>query len=383
MVPGEADDFCIRLARDEESALVVSADADFLIYTSEVGSLIPLQTFPLQWEDTLYLDVYAGLRASLGLEKAYGLVEVAALLNEDATMGVSEAIHNVLRNRTLDHISREKLNHYVATYTVKKEFSPAPEIQENMDCGIYFGRLTELFFSGSEDVTFWLPFLPITNPPRRSPWLISRPIRQQAYYELREKGYISGSQVVEIVQRGNGVVGETVPIERTSIAALERMTREEVFTATMTILLENLLEQELVYLPYFASMFLLLGSPNVELCSAQLPATMQYLILQYQTILYSFVILLQTRQPSSTTIPEFSTLWDLPRLNTAMVKDVSGGKELWEKITQNMDPEFRRSWDITKTYQRKSKKNKPAKKVKALDLQQLNFAGNNRFSSLA
>jgi len=359
---------------------VVSADADFLIYTSEVGSFVPLQTFPLQWEDTLYLDVYTALRASLGIKRTNGLVEVAALLNEDTTLGVSEAIHKVLRNRTLDHISQDTLQQYTTTYTVSKEFVPTPQIQETIYSGIYFGRLTELFFSSATERAFWLPFLPTTTPPRRSPWIISRPIRQQTYYELRKRGVISGTEVVEMIQRGNRVVGEIIPIEKADITTSESMTREEMFISTMTILLKNVQETELVYLPYFAPMFLLLQSPDIQLSFAEVPAAMQYVILQYQTILYSFTILLQSRQPNSTRIPEFATLWDMTYFKTAMVKEVPEGKELWNKITRNMDEEVKQLWDVHKIPLKKRKNKKGGKEVN--QVQELHFDGNNRFSSL-
>ena len=373
VVAGEADDFCVSLAREDDTAIIVSADGDFFIYVSETGNFAPLQRFPLEWDDTISFPVYSKLRKGLGITHANGMVEVAALLREES-LSVAQCIACVNRNQTLDHISRETLHGYIAMYTATKEFSPTTEIQEILDGGVPSGRLTELFFA-DETPTMWLPILPISNPPRKTAWGISQSIRQSAYWELQRRGFINGNHVIEIVHRGQRVAKERVLLSDAGAMSIVPE-REQLFIAAMEILFENVPEAEKKYLPTFAGMFCLLQQFSPQLRSTTVPAPLQYITLQYQAIIYSFIILLQTQSPSSTEIPEFATLWDLPRFKTALSANIEEAKTLWHKITKSKPPDMQNLFDANPL--RKVKKSKP----RNVTPQTTNDQGN-RFSSLA
>ena len=379
VVAGEADDFCVCLAREDDTAIIVSADGDFLIYVSETGNFAPLQRFPLEWDDTISFPVYSKLREGLGIAHTNGMVEVAALLRE-ASLSVAQCIACVKRNQTLDHISRETLNEYVVMYMATKEFSPTTQIQEILDHGVLSGRLTELFFA-DKTPTMWLPLLPVSNPPRKTAWAISQFIRQSAYWELQKHGVIHGNDVIEIVHRGQRVAEELVSVDDAG-AMYVVPERKQLFIAAMEILLENVSDAEKKYLPTFAGMFVLLQQSSPELRSTTVPAPLQYITLQYQAIIYSFTMLLQTQYPSSTEIPEFATLWDLPRFKMALSVNVAEAKSLWHKITESKPPNVQNLFDINTTSPAPRKRKARKSNCKNMTPQTNNDQGN-RFSSLA
>ena len=380
VVAGEADDFCVLLAREDESAIIVSADGDFLIYASETGNFAALQTFPFEWDNTITFPVYSKLREGLGIAHANGMVELAALLREDESLSVAQCIACVNRNQTLDHISCETLHEYLTIYMATKEFSPSTEIQEMLDCGVVSGRLTELFFP-DEKPTMWLPLLPISNPPRRTAWGISHSIRQSAYRELQKRGFIHSDHVVEIVHCGKRVAEERVSLDDAgSMSILSES--EQLFIAAMNILLENVSEAEKKYLPTFARMFCLLQQPSPQLQHTIVPAALQYITLQYQAFIYSFIMLLQAQFPSSTGIPEFATLWDLPHFKTALSTNIEEAKSLWLKITETKSPNIQNLCDISLSSplppKQRRKKSKSPNVASQARIEQWN-----RFSSLA
>ena len=376
VVAGESDDFCVRMAREDDSAVIVSADGDFLIFVGETGQFAPLQKFPAYLEDTITFSVYMKIRQGLGIARANGMVEVAALLRKDGSMTVAQCITCVNRNETLQHVSQETLGEFVETYMAIEKSTPRAEIQEVLDCGVLFGRLTELFFS--EEPTMWLPLLPLSSPPRRTPWEISRPIRQRAYYELRKGGFIQGDAVMEIIQRGQRVAKERVSIENEDVVSI-CPDKEQVFVTAMTILLDNVSEVELDFLPHFVGMFVLLQESPPQLSFADVPAPLQYITLQYQTIIYSLIMVLQAQSPLSTAIPEFATLWDLPRFRMAVTKTVKEGKFLWLKITTQRDSSIQDLYNTDPSSRRRKIKIPKSDNVKS----RIQGDQGNRFSSLA
>lgn len=378
VVPGEADDFCVHLAREAETAFIISTDGDFLVYMAEKGNFVPLQTFPLQWDRTITLPVFTKSRMRLGITKPNGLIEVAALLKGVSSLSVEECIACVNRNQTLKHISRQTLHQYVEIYLATEEFSPTTEIQEILDCGVLSGRLTELFFTDTIP-TFWLPLLPVMNPPRKTPWEISRSIRQFAYYELKNRGFISRDVVVEKVQRGQHVTGEEVPIGEISPAYILD-DREAVFITAMKILADSVSRTEMRLLPCFVGMYILFQQPPPLLLSAYVSPAEKYLILQYQTIIYSLLILLQAQSPTSGAIPEFATLWDLPRFKTAVSTEVKGTKDFWQKIY----PQHYPIESLSKsTFTQSRPRNEPVKERDSKPATQTYYDEGNRFSRLA
>jgi hypothetical protein len=361
-VPGEADDYCVRLARDEDNAMIVSADGDFLVYAGETGSFVPLQTFPPLVNETVTFTAFSRLREGLGLKRANDLMEVAALLREEVPLSVPQCILCVNQHQTLDHMSPETLHAYIEEYVVVDETNLTDEMGAVLDGGVLTGRLTELFFS-DEIPTFWLPLVPTSNPPRRTPWAISRFIRQSAYSELRNRGFISGDVVVEMVQRGQRVAEERVPIE--DVMEYIDMDNELIFITAITILFENVSDDEFQYLQHFAGMFILLQQESTSPSSAHVPPALQYIVLQYQTIIYSLLILLQCRFPTSSDIPEFVSFWDFPHFTTAMTHETDEGKTLWNNIVGQLSPaiqarhtaQMSSSQVTTKKFKKKKPKN--------------------------
>jgi hypothetical protein len=270
------------------------------------------------------------------------MVEVAALLIDHGQMTVPQCIKCTNQDKTLDFISRDKLSGYVAAYTAMEELPTFPNAQDYFDSGNVSGRVTELL-CGDDEPTHWLPLLPISNPPRKDPWIISRPIRQAAYCALQRRGLLRGTNVVEMVRRGQRIVKEIVDIEDTDLKI--GVDREDVFITAMRILVENTSDDEMRFLPMFCGMFSLLNQSCTPLSSAVIPPPLHYLALQYQSIIYSLIILLQCRSPTSADIPEFASLWDLPRFKTALSTKTEV-RDIWIKvITEEMKPSFRNLWD--------------------------------------
>jgi hypothetical protein len=341
VVPGEADDFCVRLAREQENAYIVSVDGDFLIHVGETGNFIPLQTFPMRWDNTLSLSVYTKLRQGLGITRPNGMVEVAALLIDHGQMTVPQCIKCVNQQKTLDFISRDALRGYIAAYTAMEELSTSRHAQDYFESGNVSGRTTELL-SGGDEPTHWLPLLPVSNPPRKDPWIVSRSIRQTAYYTLQRRGLLHGANVIEMVRRGQRIVQEIVSIEDTGLKT--KMDREDVFITAMRILIENTSDDEMRSLPLFCGMFSLLGQSCTRLSSAAIPPPLHYLALQYQSLIYSLIILLQCQSPTSADIPEFASLWDLPHFKTALSTKTEW-RDIWIKVTEEMQPSLQNLWD--------------------------------------
>jgi predicted nucleic acid-binding protein len=355
VVPGEADDYCVRLARETKNAYMVSADSDFLVFSGEAGNFVSLQTFPWQWDNTIQFAEYNGLREKLGLTRPNGMMELAALLNEKTQLSVSECIKCINSNRTLNYLSKETLHEYVTMYTATDGIVASDATAKFM-ASRPFGRMTELLFA-AEMPTFWLPMFPVTNPPRKTPWVISRSIRQAAYSALRKRGLVQGDTVIEMVQRGQRVTADRVSIEATEVVWTQR-DAEEMFIVAMHILLENVPDEELQYLAYFAGMYALLQQPTVELSYSVVPPRCQYVALQYQSIIYSLIILLQAQFPYSD-IPDFASLWDLPRFKTAISAPVPAGKDIWMQITSTMDPQIQNLWNPQDPLNKKPKKTSP------------------------
>ena len=381
-MPGEADDYCVILARDVDNAVMVSADGDFLVYAGEAGSFSPLQTFSPQVDETVTFTVFSRLRERLGLKHANGLVEVAALLREEVPLSIPQCLHCVNRKQTLNYLSRDILDDYVEEYVAVEEVNVTQEMQKILGSGVLFGRLTELFFS--DDVpTFWLPLMPTCDPPRRTPWEISRFIRQAAYYDLRERGFIKGDVVVEMVQCGQRVARERVLAE--NVMEDIDMDKEQIFVTAITILFENVSDNDCQYLPYFAGMFVLIQQELTSFSQAQLPPAIHYIALQYQTIIYSLLILLQCRFPTSLDIPEFVQFWDFLHFTTAITHETSDGKELWNRIIEQLDPSLQERYNAqASASQTSTKKAKKAKKLKSSKtISQFPSDPSNRFSSLA
>jgi XPG domain containing len=380
VVPGEADDYCVRLAREADNVLIVSADGDFLVYAGEDTSFVPLQTFPSCTEETITFTVFSRLREGLGLNRANGLVEVAALLREEVPLSVQQCICCVNERQTQEHMPRETLHDYVEEYVAGDKLDIKDEMRAVLDSAVPSGRLTELFFS-PEIPTFWLPLIPTSNPPRRTPWAISRFIRKSAYKELRRRGFISGDTVVEMVQRGQRIAEENVPIED----VMEHIDpdSELIFITAITILFENVSDDEFQYLEYFVGMFILLQQQLSSSTSANIHPALQYIIYQYQTIVYSLLILLQCRFPTSTSIPEFVTFWDLPHFTMAMTHETDEGKALSDTIVGQLEPSLKARYNSqTSSSHYHTKKVKKQRSAKGT-AQQTRDDPTNRFSALA
>lgn len=385
LVPGEADHYCVRLAREGRNTLIVSTDGDFLVYAGEEGSFVPLQTFPSKTGETVTFKVCSRLREGLGLNRANGLVEMAALLREEVALSVPQCIHCVNECQTLEHMSRETLHEYIEEYIAVDQVDVKDETRGILDGGGLSGRLTELFFS-AETPTYWLPLMPTSNPPRRTPWAISRFIRQSAYTELQKREFIRGDVVIEMVQRGQRIAEETVPVQ--DVMEYIELDNELIFITAITILFEQVSDDDFHYLEYFAGMFLLLQQQVPSLTAGHIPPTLQYITSQYQTIIYSLLILLQSRFPTSTSIPEFVTFWDLPHFTTAMTTESDRAKTLWNTVIGQLEPSLKAryhtqtssSHSSTTITTKKIKKSKIAK----LSAQQTRDADpTNRFSALA
>lgn len=380
VVPGEADAFCVRMARHDKSAFILSTDGDFLVYTGEEGNFVPLQKFPMHWGDTLSFPIYTHIRKELGMSCVHGMVEVAALVNEGVNLSVPQCIACVNRQQTLDYISRETLQMYLGMYAAAGEFSPTPEIHKILEAGVLSGRLTELFFT-EEAPVHWLPLLPTGNPPRRTAWAVSQPIRQVAYHELRRKGLINGDCVIEMVQRGQRIAEEKVNIENPDVTWIIEG-REDMFAIVMKTLLVTASEKEIKFLAYFAGMFFLLEQSRPQLRSATVPNELQYIMLQYQTLIYSLIILQQAQVPLSSDVPEFATLWDLPRFKTALATGIEERKELWCKIMGDLDPVLRAHCERDESARPKRRIKSTKKSKSAKITSEVRRDDGNRFSRL-
>ena len=360
VVPGEADDYCIEMARKDPNAIIVSADGDFLVHVGEFGQVAPLERFPIAWNDTINFSVYSNLRKEMGITQPNGLVEVAALLREKSGMSVAQCIIWVNRRQTLDHIPVEKLQEYESMYLTRETFAVSEEIGTALNAGVLTGRVTEMLLGNEQ--TVWLPLLPVSNPPRKSAWGISRPIRLAAYRELYQKGFMRSHTVTEMDRRGQSIAKEIVSIEDGD-AVYVGDTREDVFLVAMNTLLDTLSESDIKTLPCFVSMFISLGqSETLPAVNTMVPSSIQYICLQYQTLIYSFIILLQSQNPCSKTIPEFATLWDGPVFQASFSSPlISEGQRLWEKLTATKGSTIQSLYNPSN--QTKRRKKRTSKKV--------------------
>ena len=335
VVPGEADDYCIEMARKDRKAIIVSADGDFLVHVGEFGQVAPLERFPIDWNGTINFSVYSNLRMEMGIAQPNGLVEVAALLREKPDMSVANCITCVNRRQTLDHIPIEKLREYESVYLTRETFAISEEIGTVLNAGGLTGRVTEMLLGNEQ--TVWLPLLPVSNPPRKSAWGISRPIRLAAYRELYQKGFMPSHTVTEMDRRGHSIADEIVSIEDGD-AMYVGDTREDVFLVAMNTLLDTLSESDIKTLPCFVSMFISLGeSETLPAVNTMVPSSVQHICYQYQTLIYSSIVLLQSQNPYSKTIPEFASLWDGPAFQASFSGPlIPEGQTLWEKLTATM-----------------------------------------------
>lgn len=358
LVAGEADEFCVRLARQTPDSLLLSLDGDFLIHVGENGSFVPLYNFPLDWNDALSLRVYSKTREAVGLKREGSMIELAALLGEGIPLTVPQCIACINQKHTLDYISQATLNRYSTAYTISIEESTSTHALHQENSASMVGRLTELFFYDDTPV-HWLPLFPLTNPPRKSPWLVSRTVRQAAYYELRKQGLIKGDWVIEMIRRGQRMVEEAVPIEDIEVNLKDTNTRG-VFLYAMEILMEISSREEIKVLPVFAGMFSLMTQAKISSVHVVLTPIVQYLTHQYQSMVYSLIIYLQSRFPSVEDIPEFSALLDLPRFKVALTLPPAGREASWTAVLNEMNPTVQALWRTSnppaKPHQKKQRK---------------------------
>jgi hypothetical protein len=355
VVPGEADDYCIELARQDPNAIVLSADGDLFVHIGESGRLSPFERFPVEWDETISFSVYSNLRKAMGIAHPNGLIEVAALLRKDLGMNVAQCITCVNRRQTLDYITVEELRECKSVYLTRENFEISNEMGKVLDAGILAGRLTEMLL-GDEKI-MWLPLLPVSNPPRKSAWGISQPVRMAAYHELYERGLLQDRTITEMNRRGPRMVEEIVSVENMDAISIGG-SREDVFMAALNTLLDSDLdESELRTLPILISTFVSLTKSDAPTAvTAIIPSSVQHTCLQYQTLIYSFIVLLQTKTPYSTMIPEFATLWDRSTFETSFSSPlVSEGRELWEILTATRDSAIRDLYN-TSSQGRKRKK---------------------------
>jgi hypothetical protein len=160
-------------------------------------------------------------------------------------------------------------------------------------------------------------------------------------------------------RRGSRVVEEVVSLANVDSISIGEG-RKDIFMAALNALLESDLdESELRTLPILISMFISLGKSEPQSpVTAIIPSAVQYTSLKYQTLIYSFIVLLQTKNPYSTTIPEFATLWDRSTFETSVSNLlVPDGRELLEEFTATRDSAIRDLYN-TSSQGRKRKKRK-------------------------
>lgn len=336
--------------------------------------------FPWRWDGTLTLTAYANVREGLGITRANGLVELAALLVEGVDQSIPQLIQCINKNQTLDYLSRDIVHGYISAYTATDTMSIPPTSLEYFESGILPGRVTELF-CGDDVPSLWLPLLPITNPPRKDPWLLTRYIRLAAYFEFQKEGLVRRDRVIEMIRRGERIVPETVEISKTHVEVAAD--RQSVFITAMKILIENVADEDLRYLPSLVGMYILLELPSQSPSFTEISPALQYVTVQYQSIIYSLIILLHSKFPTSVEIPAFASLWDLARFKMAMTENIIGGEDIWVEITEGMGPGYQLIGNKPSTSyvhsRKKAKKSKSA--VPTESDPQRNF--NNSFSVLS
>jgi hypothetical protein len=304
---------------------------------------------------------------------------LAALLGERVSLSPAQCVRCINQQQTREYIAHETLQRYTESYTLPTEVVAPPAI-EKISLAELPGRLTELFFYDGVPI-HWLPLFPVTNPPRQSPWLFSQQIRQAAYYQLRQRGLIKGDWVIEMVRRGERMVKEAVPIQDIEIT-LSDSTAETIFIYGMQMLLQISSKEEMRFLPAFAEMFASINS-RISPVHVILPPSAQYLILQYQSIIYSLIILLQSRFLSAGEIPEFSGLWDLTRFKVALSVSPSIREGAWARILSQMDSESKALWNVNDIPTKAHKKKAKEKKASAKDENSITVDKNNPFSVLS
>ena len=359
-MPGEADEFCVRLAKSERDACIVSSDGDFLVHVGEEGQFIPLQTFPLTWDKTLSLSVYSEVRDMVGLKRVGGMVELAALLAESVSLTAAQCVQCVNQRQTLEYICPATLYRHVLLYTIHPTV-PVNRGSEYMNRADMIGRMTEMF-EYDEIPVHWLPLFPITNPPRKSPWLVSRSIRQAAYYRLHDHGLIRGEYVIEMIRRGERMVEDATPIEKVPVK-LHGTSKNALFVYAMEVLLEHTSKEEMRLLPTFAEMISLIGS-KISPVHVVIPPSTYYLTFIYQSIIYSLIIYLQSSLLLAESVPEFSSLWDLSLFKVALTASPSRKESAWTEILSQMDRRSQAIWQSTS----KSTKKKAKLEVSATEV---------------
>ncbi|KAL8707681.1 MAG: hypothetical protein Q9220_007343 [cf. Caloplaca sp. 1 TL-2023] len=235
IVPGEADAYCAKTAREiDEEAVILTGDSDLLVYDlGPHGGVVFFNTLDIEETDGIP-TLKASVHRSAEIAKSLELPDLKRLAHEirlDANVGFAEAKRRA-NSPVKDMVSWQQ---FVEEYSDPLASAGEPRALEP---GKFLDpRLSELILQlitaaaeiiNEEDITIYLPFL-TEDPSRTSAWDVSSHIRHLAYlmlvsplhdnhhrhpYPLASptmRDEESNITINEVSRRGNRIVSSPLP----------------------------------------------------------------------------------------------------------------------------------------------------------------------------
>ncbi|KAL8790429.1 MAG: hypothetical protein Q9213_000581 [Squamulea squamosa] len=235
IVPGEADTFCAKAAKDH-GGMILTSDSDMLVYDiGSDGAVVFFNGLEIQEEldstaitPVLKASIYTTAQIAKRL-RLPGLQQLAYQYKNDPYVSFAEARRKVHQPMQDESLWRSFLEEYTTQDVVS---TPLPQSLSNQQQGFLDPRLSELILQLSiptrqDETNMYLPFL-VDDPSRASAWYVSSAIRRSLYDMLATHIPTVHTStplqaIMEFSRRGLRIVASTIPLSTTPDPAAQRV----------------------------------------------------------------------------------------------------------------------------------------------------------------
>ncbi|KAL8912308.1 MAG: hypothetical protein Q9171_002680 [Xanthocarpia ochracea] len=243
IVPGEADMYCAKAAKDH-GGMILTSDSDMLVYDiGDNNAVVFFSGLEIQ-EDPDATGVISVLRANIyptaQIAKRLGLPDLQQLAYHckvDPTLSFAEA-----RRKVLQPVQDEPLwRRFQEEYSMTIEFDNValPQSWERQLQGFLDPRLSEFILQLStpakqDETNIYLPFL-MDDPSRASAWYVSSFIRQTLYEILASQIPPTHTSlplpvIMEISRRGFRIFPSVISLSSSTASVAQRVDVDNIHT---------------------------------------------------------------------------------------------------------------------------------------------------------
>ncbi|BFZ53369.1 hypothetical protein PYCC9005_000392 [Savitreella phatthalungensis] len=307
----EGDRACVRYAleahaRSGRDVYIISLDADMHIYRLPAGIwYLSIDGITVTHEKCITGMAYDYEESSrrCGVD----VLTLATVMGVEGSGRVSrpadEAIRLLRKSPLLDLVGAEEVSRAEILFELPQG---PPQDSDKWHAALY-GRFAELYCG--QDI--WLPYIVVDNVSEPSPWLVSGQLRRAAYACLKRK---CSNPPIEWCRRADLVTGRAVKCSQDDAESFGDLNADNLFIVCMRLLQDHLdkdSRKAMSQAEVLAFVIMIESQDQASSNSSDLVLTRRSMSLlsQYQTILWSAIVLLQARgQPH----PQIHEVFDAP-----------------------------------------------------------------------